>query len=178
MDDAPKPIERATAAPGTRLVIRQPDDWHVHLRDGQMLKACAPYTARQFARAIVMPNLVPPVTTVTAAIAYRTRIVEALPAGDLRTLIDRTRFAISTEETRYYLNGIYLHAAKQDGVDVLRAVATDGHRLARVEMALPEGAAGMPGVISPTGRYFASRTLIRRSISFVAVNGGIRVTIS
>ena len=51
-----------------------------------------------------------------------------LPAGDLRTLIDRTRFAISTEETRYYLNGIYLHAAKQDGVDVLRAVATDGHR--------------------------------------------------
>ncbi|NNG05303.1 MAG: DNA polymerase III subunit beta [Inquilinus sp.] len=73
----------------------------------------------------------------------------SLPAADLRMLIDRTRFAISTEETRYYLNGIYLHAGEAEGRPVLRAVATDGHRLARVEMALPEGAAGMPGVIVP-----------------------------
>jgi dihydroorotase len=61
------------------LTIRRPDDWHVHLRDGDMLAAVAPYTARQFARAIVMPNLVPPVTTVAAAIAYRDRILAALP---------------------------------------------------------------------------------------------------
>ena len=61
----------------TRLVLRQPDDWHVHLRDGEMLKVVAPYTARQFARAIVMPNLVPPVTTTAAAIAYRERILAA-----------------------------------------------------------------------------------------------------
>jgi dihydroorotase len=61
----------------TRLVLRQPDDWHVHLRDGEMLKLVAPYTARQFARAIIMPNLVPPVTTVAAASAYRERIVAA-----------------------------------------------------------------------------------------------------
>jgi DNA polymerase-3 subunit beta len=67
----------------------------------------------------------------------------------LRGLIDRTRFAISTEETRYYLNGIYLHAAEGDSGPVLRAVATDGHRLARVEEVLPEGAAQMPGVIIP-----------------------------
>jgi len=59
------------------LTIRRPDDWHVHLRDGEMLKAVAPYTARQFARAIVMPNLVPPVTTVEAARAYRARIQAA-----------------------------------------------------------------------------------------------------
>ena len=72
-----------------------------------------------------------------------------LQAGELKALIDRTRFAISTEETRYYLNGIYLHAANNNGVPVLRAVATDGHRLARVEMPLPDGAAGMPGVIVP-----------------------------
>ena len=72
-----------------------------------------------------------------------------LPAADLRSLIDRTRFAISTEETRYYLNGIYLHAARHDGVEVLRAVATDGHRLARVEMPVPQGASGMPGIIVP-----------------------------
>jgi DNA polymerase-3 subunit beta len=72
----------------------------------------------------------------------------SLGAAELRTLIDRTRFAISTEETRYYLNGIYLHAARGD-VPMLRAVATDGQRLARVEMALPDGAAEMPGVIVP-----------------------------
>ena len=50
-----------------RLVIRRPDDWHVHFRDGAMLETVAPFTARQFARAIVMPNLVPPITTVEAA---------------------------------------------------------------------------------------------------------------
>ena len=83
-----------------------------------------------------------------------------LPAGELRGLIDRTRFAISTEETRYYLNGIYLHAAQRDGVDVLRAVATDGHRLASVEMPLPEGAAGMPGVIIPRKTVGELRKLI------------------
>ncbi|HEY7990837.1 MAG TPA: DNA polymerase III subunit beta [Stellaceae bacterium] len=70
-------------------------------------------------------------------------------ATELKRLIDRTRFAISTEETRYYLNGIYLHAARNNDVPMLRAVATDGHRLARMEVPLPEGAAGMPGVIVP-----------------------------
>ncbi|HEX8666883.1 MAG TPA: dihydroorotase [Allosphingosinicella sp.] len=65
----------------TRLTLRRPDDWHVHLRDGDMLKAVARYTARQFARAIVMPNLVPPVTTVAAAEAYRDRITEAAGEG-------------------------------------------------------------------------------------------------
>jgi DNA polymerase-3 subunit beta len=73
----------------------------------------------------------------------------ALSAQQLRGLIDRTRFAISTEETRYYLNGIYLHAAESEGAKVLRAVATDGHRLARVEEPLPPGAGSMPGVIIP-----------------------------
>lgn len=83
-----------------------------------------------------------------------------LPAGELRGLVDRTRFAISTEETRYYLNGIYLHAAQREGVDVLRAVATDGHRLASVEIPLPEGAAGMPGVIVPRKTVAELRKLI------------------
>jgi len=63
------------------LTIRRPDDWHVHLRDGEMLRAVAPYTARQFARAIVMPNLVPPVTTPEAAAVYRDRIIEAAGPG-------------------------------------------------------------------------------------------------
>ena len=63
------------------LTIRRPDDWHVHLRDGEMLERVAPYTARQFAKAIVMPNLAPPVTTAAAAVAYRDRIMAALPEG-------------------------------------------------------------------------------------------------
>ena len=69
-----------TPAPD-QLVLRRPDDWHVHLRDDVMLEQVLPATARQFARAIVMPNLRPPVTTVDAAIAYRQRIEAALPQG-------------------------------------------------------------------------------------------------
>ena len=84
----------------------------------------------------------------------------ALPAAELRTLIDRTRFAISTEETRYYLNGIYLHATKSNDTPVVRAVATDGHRLARFEMTAPEGAAGMPGIIVPRKTVLELRKLV------------------
>jgi DNA polymerase-3 subunit beta len=70
-------------------------------------------------------------------------------SGDLKRLIDKTRFAISTEETRFYLNGIYIHAAKEGKTKALRAVATDGHRLARFDLELPDGAADMPGIIVP-----------------------------
>lgn len=63
------------------LTIRRPDDWHLHLRDGAMLRTVVPFSARQVGRAIIMPNLVPPVTTVAEAIAYRDRIVAAVPAG-------------------------------------------------------------------------------------------------
>lgn len=65
----------------TTLTIRRPDDWHVHLRDGEVMRGVLPYTARQFARAIVMPNLSPPATTTQAVAAYRDRILAALPAG-------------------------------------------------------------------------------------------------
>ena len=71
------------------------------------------------------------------------------PAPVLRRLFDKSKFAVSTEETRYYLNGVYLHVAERDGEKVLRAVATDGHRLACVDAELPEGAEGAPGVIVP-----------------------------
>jgi len=72
-----------------------------------------------------------------------------LAAADLKRLLDKTQFAISTEETRYYLNGIYLHTAGAGGNMLLRAVATDGHRLAQVELPAPTGAEGMPGIIVP-----------------------------
>jgi len=70
-------------------------------------------------------------------------------SGDLRRLFDKSRFAISTEETRYYLNGVYMHSATFENSKVLRCVATDGHRLARVDTGLPEGAEELPGVIIP-----------------------------
>lgn len=73
----------------------------------------------------------------------------SLPAAALKKLIDRTQFAISTEETRYYLNGIYLHAVKVGDKPLLRAVATDGHRLAQAQMDAPEGAGQMAGIIVP-----------------------------
>jgi len=95
-----------------------------------------------------------------------------LSAQQLRGLIDRTRFAISTEETRYYLNGIYLHAADSDGTKVLRAVATDGHRLARVEEPLPEGAGGMPGVIIPRKTVAELRKLLDE------VTGNVEIALS
>jgi dihydroorotase len=69
------------ANPLDQITIRRPDDWHVHLRDGAMMASVLFHTARQFARAIVMPNLVPPVTTIASAIAYRDRIMTALPPG-------------------------------------------------------------------------------------------------
>lgn len=83
-----------------------------------------------------------------------------IAAGELRNLIDRTRFAISTEETRYYLNGIYLHRAETEGAAVLRAVATDGHRLAMVDVPPPEGVESLPGVIVPRKTVNEVRRLI------------------
>ncbi len=92
-----------------------------------------------------------------------------MSARDLKRLIDKTRFAISTEETRYYLNGIYLHPAKTDDRATLRAVATDGHRLAQVELDLPEGAEGMPGVIVPRKTVHELHRLIEASSASVTV---------
>jgi dihydroorotase len=82
-------FDAAKASPGgTSITIRRPDDWHVHLRDGAMLKAVLPYTAAQFARGIIMPNLVPPVTSIAAAAAYRDRILAARPrASDFEPLM-------------------------------------------------------------------------------------------
>src|SRR5947207_7023145 len=83
-----------------------------------------------------------------------------LSVEDLKRLIDKTKFAISTEETRFYLNGIYLHATKDGKARALRAVATDGHRLARFELDLPEGASDMPGVIVPRKAVTEVRRLL------------------
>ena len=73
----------------------------------------------------------------------------SIPSGELKRLIDKTRFAVSTEETRYYLNGVYLHPYVDGETPSLRAVATDGHRLARVDTPMPDGATTLPGIIVP-----------------------------
>ncbi len=89
---------------------------------------------------------------------------------ELKRLIDKSRFAISTEETRYYLNGIYLHAADSEGIPVLRAVATDGHRLARVETPLPANAENIPGIIIPRKAVGELRKLIDDNEGDVAIS--------
>ena len=95
-----------------------------------------------------------------------------LAADDLKRLIDKTRFAISTEETRFYLNGSYLHAAKDGKTATMRAAATDGHRLARFELDLPDGAADMPGIIIPRKTVVELRRLLDDA------EGGVDISLS
>jgi DNA polymerase-3 subunit beta len=95
-----------------------------------------------------------------------------IPAKTLAELIDRTRFAISTEETRYYLNGIFLHVSEEDK-PTLKAAATDGHRLARFTLPRPEGAEGMPDVIVPRKAVGELRKLLDE-----ALDGNVEVDLS
>ncbi len=94
----------------------------------------------------------------------------SITTAECNALIDKTRFAVSTEETRYYLNGIYLHAAETQGIGVLRSVATDGHRLARIEVALPAGASGMPGVIIPRKTIGEIKKLTEDGVTHVDIS--------
>jgi dihydroorotase len=128
------------------LTIRRPDDWHVHLRDGDMLKAVAPYTARQFARAIVMPNLVPPITSVEAANAYRERIIAA--AGPCFTplmtayLTDDTspdEIARGHEESAWIAAKLYPAGATTNsasGVTDIRNISSVLERMEKIGMVL------------------------------------------
>lgn len=95
-----------------------------------------------------------------------------MPADDLKTLIEKTRFAISTEETRYYLNGIYLHEVASGDAPLIRAVATDGHRLAQVQFPRPEGAKAIPGIIVPR------KTVLELTKLVEAAEGEIEIALS
>jgi len=92
------------------------------------------------------------------------------PALLLRRLFDKSKFAISTEETRYYLNGVYMHVAEAEGGQVLRCVATDGHRLARVDAEMPDGASNLPGVIVPRKTVGELRKLLDDDEMQIAVS--------
>ncbi len=156
-------VERsgATTAPASTLfdiVKKLPDDASVTLDLDQSGNQMTVKAGRSNFRLACLPVAdFPELSQGTLATSF------ALPANELRNLIDRTKFAMSTEETRYYLNGIYLHAADKDGLNLLRAVATDGHRLALFEMPLPEGAAGMPGIIIPRKTVGELRKLVEEA---------------
>ena len=131
-----------------QITIRRPDDWHVHLRDGAMLKAVAPFTARQFARAIVMPNLVPPVTNVAEGIAYRERIIAAVPADlDFTPLIVAylTDHSDPDEIARGHAQGVFTAAKlypanattnSAQGVSNIRAILPVLERMQAIGMPL------------------------------------------
>ncbi len=105
---------------------------------------------------------------IMASAEYQVNFACAAPV--LRRLFDKAKFAISTEETRYYLNGVYMHAAKGPDGPVLRCVATDGHRLARIDAGLPEGAADLPGVIVPRKTVGELRKLLDDDEAEIAVS--------
>lgn len=138
---------------GSQVKISSKDDDHVELRSGRSRFTLSTLPAADF----------PQLSKDELPWCF------SVPAHALRGLIDRTRFAISTEETRYYLNGIYLHVAERDSVKVLRSVATDGHRLAMVDAPAPLGSEGMPGVIVPRKTVGEIRKLIDDAEDDVAV---------
>ena len=128
------------------LTIRRPDDWHVHLRDGDMLKTVAPYTSRQFARAIIMPNLVPPVTTAAAASDYRDRIVEAASPDFIPLMTCYLTDSISPDEVESgHANAVWVAAKlypagattnSASGVTDIRNIYPVLERMERIGMVL------------------------------------------
>jgi DNA polymerase III subunit beta len=125
------------------IVRKLPDGAEISLDTGEGSQLALRSGRSNFTLQILPETDFPDLTTGEFPVRF------SLPAASLKKLIDRTQFAISTEETRYYLNGIYLHAVKVDGKPMLRAVATDGHRLAQAQMGAPAGAEHMAGIIVP-----------------------------
>jgi DNA polymerase-3 subunit beta len=149
IDRAPAMVSRAgaTTAPAHTLheIVRKlPDGAMVELHDDGLAGRLEVRAGRSHFSLATLPREDFPIM---ASAEYQTSF--AAPAPLLRRLFDKAKFAISTEETRYYLNGVYLHAAKGPEGAVLRCVATDGHRLARIDAPLPPGAEDVPGVIVP-----------------------------
>ena len=127
------------------ITIRSPDDWHVHLRDGDMLTLVAPYTARQFARAIVMPNLAPPVTSVEQAAAYRTRVLAATGPGLTPLMTAYLTDSTDPDElARGHADGVWI-AAKLYPAGATTNSASGVTDIARIRPALARmEAIGMP----------------------------------
>ena len=149
VDVAPAKVERAGATTVSAVTLNEivrklPDGALVSLtEDGQSGRLVIEAGRSNFALATLPKQDFP----VMASSEYTANFSCKAPV--LRRLFEKSRFAISTEETRYYLNGVYMHVAESEGAKVLRCVATDGHRLARIDAELPAGAENLPGVIVP-----------------------------
>ncbi|MGR3714508.1 MAG: DNA polymerase III subunit beta [Shimia sp.] len=170
VDKAPAMVERAgatTVAATTlhEIVRKLPDGALVTLTDDGAAGRLTVEAGRSNFSLATLPREDFPVM---ATSEYSSNF--SAPAAVLRRLFDKSKFAISTEETRYYLNGVYLHISDSEDGKVLRAVATDGHRLARVDADLPDGALEMPGVIVPRKTVGELRKLLDDDDMEIAVS--------
>lgn len=170
VDRAPAQVERAgaTTVSATMLheIVRKlPDGALINLADDGASGRLTVEAGRSNFSLATLPKEDFPVM---ASSEYETNFSASAPV--LRRLFDKSKFAISTEETRYYLNGVYMHVASDNGGQTLRCVATDGHRLARVDAPLPDGADGMVGIIVPRKTVGELRKLLDDDDATIAVS--------
>lgn len=170
VDKAPAMVERAgsttvSAVTLHEIVRKLPDGALVTLQDDGTAGRLTVEAGRSNFSLATLPKEDFPVM---ASSEYECNFSAKAPV--LRRLFDKSKFAISTEETRYYLNGVYMHIAERSDGNVLRCVATDGHRLARIDADMPEGAATMPGVIVPRKTVGELRKLLDDDDMTIAVS--------
>lgn len=170
VNKAPAKVERAGATTVSAVTLHEivrklPDGALVTLTDDGASGRITVDAGRSTFSLATLPKEDFPVM---AATEYSANFAADAPV--LRRLFDKSKFAISTEETRYYLNGVYMHVAAGDDGNVLRCVATDGHRLARIDAALPDGAESMPGVIVPRKTVAELRKLLDDDEAKIAVS--------
>ncbi|WP_299756041.1 DNA polymerase III subunit beta [uncultured Boseongicola sp.] len=170
VDEAAAKIERAGATTVSAVTLHEivrklPDGSLVTLTDDGASGRLTVEAGRSNFSLATLPREDFPVM---ASSEYEANFV--CPAPVLRRLFDKSKFAISTEETRYYLNGVYMHIADANGGQVLRCVATDGHRLARIDADMPAGAEGLPGVIVPRKTVGELRKLLDDDEAEIAVS--------
>ncbi|MGC9418898.1 MAG: DNA polymerase III subunit beta [Rhodovulum sp.] len=170
VDKVPAQVERAgaTTVPAVTLheIVRKlPDGALVEMADDGTSGRLTVRAGRSHFTLATLPKEDFPVM---ASSEYTANFTAAAPV--LRRLFDKSKFAISTEETRYYLNGVYMHVAEGEDGQVLRCVATDGHRLARIDADLPPGAETMPGVIVPRKTVGELRKLLDDDDAQIAVS--------
>ncbi|HEY0275546.1 MAG TPA: DNA polymerase III subunit beta [Paenirhodobacter sp.] len=170
LDKAPAQVERAGATTVSAVMLHEivrklPDGALVVLTDDPAAGRVTIQAGKSSFNLATLPKEDFPIMATAEYAANFTA-----KAGVLKRLFDKSKFAISTEETRYYLNGVYMHVSQGDSGAVLRCVATDGHRLARIDAPLPEGAAGMPGVIVPRKTVNELRKLLDDDDADIAVS--------
>lgn len=170
VDRVPAMVERAGATTVSAVMLHEivrklPDGALVVLTDDPRTGRLTVEAGRSNFALATLPREDFPVM---ASSEYQTNF--SAKAGELRRLFDKSKFAISTEETRYYLNGVYMHIADAEDGRALRCVATDGHRLARIDAPMPEGSDGMPGVIVPRKTVNELRKLLDDDDAAIAIS--------